>query len=144
MTISEFREKSCYISLQFPEHEGEDMASQVVGGVLKVSLRAQPSAACSLPDQSLQKMGEETPSDVSRFVSTHVTCIGVSSPSLMAWLSSSCSLNWREEGDKRKTLGPNRWQMSENSEADSTWIALAWTRSPPLKADIRLLMWLPK
>lgn len=79
-----FREKSCDISVLFPEHEGKDTASQVVGGVPKVSPRAQPSAACSLPDQSLRKTDEEIQSYVSRFVSTHVTCIGVSSPSLMA------------------------------------------------------------
>lgn len=66
--------KSCDISVQFPEREGEDTASRGVGGVLKVSPRAQPSAACSLPDRSLRKPDEEIQSYASGFASTHVTC----------------------------------------------------------------------
>lgn len=115
VTGSGFREKSCDISVQFPEHEGEDTASLVVGGVPNVSPRAQPSAACSPPDQSLQKTDEEIKSDASRFASTHVTCIGVSSPSLLAKPSSCWCLNWQEERDKRKTSGTNRWRRSERA-----------------------------
>lgn len=42
---------------------------------------------------------------------------------------------------QEENIRPNQMAaIRENSEADGTCIDLAWTRSPPLKAEIRLLI----
>lgn len=53
-----------------------------------------------------------------------------------------------------KLAGRKRWEenirnkqmakIRQSSEADGTWIDLAWARSPLLKAEISLLIWWPK